>query len=219
MRRSNWLALVLALGTASSGCSAIVSPNTGRLYDDANSGGIDSGPQPDVGRVDTGVRVDAGSDAPGCPADCSDDIACTEDACDGARCTHVANDALCPGERCNAGTGCVPVSSAWSSNVTTATCVTASRPASPAHPRRAVSQAQRWTATTESTAQQTTVTRCAAAPTAPMTRGARTASTARKRSANSEVDVGRAASTTPCAMSAAPQGPCVDRSRDVRAAT
>ena len=110
MRRSNWLALVLALGTASSGCSAIVSPNTGRLYDDANSGGIDSGPQPDVGRVDTGVRVDAGSDAPGCPADCSDDIACTEDACDGARCTHVANDALCPGERCNAGTGCVPVS-------------------------------------------------------------------------------------------------------------
>lgn len=109
MRRSNWLALVLALGTASNGCSAIVSPNTDRLYDDANNGGIDGGPQPDTGRSDTGVRVDAGADAPGCPADCSDGIACTDDACDGVRCTHVANDALCPGERCNAGTGCVPI--------------------------------------------------------------------------------------------------------------
>jgi hypothetical protein len=116
MRRSDWFKWVLALGAVASvsgGCSAIVDPNTRRLFDeDAFGPGTDTGIRADTGTpIDTGTLTppDAGTDAPGCPADCSDGIACTDDACDGVRCTHTANDTLCPGERCNAGTGCVPV--------------------------------------------------------------------------------------------------------------
>jgi hypothetical protein len=93
----SWLApigAVLALGATTAACSAIVSPDTSRLHppDEEDSGF---------------VRPDGG---PPCPLGCDDGIPCTADSCGAVGCVHEADDDLCPtGQRCNAGTGCVPL--------------------------------------------------------------------------------------------------------------
>jgi hypothetical protein len=121
------------------GCSAIVAPDPGRLGAGDTGGpaldaagldaaGLDAAGL-DAGRSDTGAPVDAyspfdaytpidtglpGTDAgsdggPVCPPSCDDGVACTADACEGGRCVHTPDDALCPGERCNPTMGCVPI--------------------------------------------------------------------------------------------------------------
>ena len=98
-------------------CSALVSPDPSRL------GGIDSGIPDEADAAipgnDTGPRPDAAIDAfsplppdggrdggPVCPPSCDDDVECTIDACEDGRCTHEADDSLCPGGRCSVMLGC-----------------------------------------------------------------------------------------------------------------
>ncbi len=107
-----WAALLVAL---LSGCSAIVSPDESELDEE---GGGDAGAGVDGGRTDSGGEdafvpprdggpVDSG---PECPGGCDDEVACTVDTCVDGECRHEASDALCgDGERCNPGSGCVPI--------------------------------------------------------------------------------------------------------------
>lgn len=85
----------LGIATLLASCSALIDPDPGRL------GGGDGS----VGQLDGGPRADGAT----CPSSCDDDVACTTDSCEGARCTHTPNDAACgDGERCNPVLGCVP---------------------------------------------------------------------------------------------------------------
>ncbi|MEZ4246813.1 MAG: putative metal-binding motif-containing protein [Polyangiales bacterium] len=90
--RSWKLVALVAVGSVLAGCSALVNTDPDEL------GG---------GTTDGGVGTDGGG---GCAAGCDDGIACTDDSCVGDACSATPNDALCaPGERCNPGSGCVPI--------------------------------------------------------------------------------------------------------------
>lgn len=118
------LVATLGLPVALGACSAIVQPDPTRLGGiDAGESAVDTGPAvtPDAPGTDTGPRPDTSVDAylplppdsgrdggPVCPPSCDDDIDCTIDACEDGRCTHEADDSLCPGERCSVMLGCVP---------------------------------------------------------------------------------------------------------------
>jgi hypothetical protein len=87
----------VALSFFVSGCSLIVDTDPG-----SDPGGSDAGARSDSGRNDGGGVE--------CPGGCDDGIACTVDACATGVCRSEPEDALCAeGERCQTGTGCVPV--------------------------------------------------------------------------------------------------------------
>ncbi|GAB4215096.1 MAG: hypothetical protein OHK0013_40350 [Sandaracinaceae bacterium] len=119
---------LFVLAPLAAGCSAIVTPDPGRLgagdtgrssLDAASDDGgrLDGGAPLDASTLldtfspfDTGSGLDAGSDSgPVCPPSCDDGVVCTADACEGGRCVHTPDDAFCPGARCSPTMGCVPV--------------------------------------------------------------------------------------------------------------
>ena len=120
-RSSRSRARTLALLSLSlSACSAIVQPDPSRLGGmDAGGGNPDTGTSPgtDTGvppGTDGGPRPDAympdmPDTGPVCPPSCDDGVECTTDRCEGSSCVHEENDGRCPGARCNATLGCVPV--------------------------------------------------------------------------------------------------------------